>query len=77
MKIEIYGAEWCTFCKQAVDLCESNSLEFSYFDIDKSTNLKTLEERMGTKVKTIPQIFKNGEFLPGGYTGLRQELTKS
>ena len=76
MKIEIYGAEWCAFCKDAITLCKSKSLSFEYFDIDVSTNLKTLEERVGSKVRTVPQIFKDGEFLPGGFTGLKQELSK-
>lgn len=77
MKIEIYGAEWCTFCKEAVALCKRNSLEYNYIDIDTSTNLKSLEERIGSKVRTIPQIFKDGEFLPGGFNGLQQELAKN
>ena len=74
MKVEIYGAEWCTFCKQAAKLCEAKSLEYTYIDIDDSSNLKALEERMGTKVKSVPQIFIDGEYIPNGFTGLRSRV---
>lgn len=76
MKVEIYGAEWCTFCKQAVQLCETKSVKYDYIDIDESSNLRSLEERVGSKVKTVPQIFLDGSLVPGGFAGLRQELSK-
>jgi len=75
MKVEIYGAEWCTFCKQAVQLCESQSIQYDYIDIDETANLRSLEERLGSKVRTVPQIFRDGVLVPGGYTGLRAELS--
>jgi len=77
MKAEIYGAPWCTFCKQAIRLCEANEIPYDYLNVDDEATLKTLEERMGSKVKTIPQIFLDGKFIPGGFTGLKQELSKS
>lgn len=77
MKAEIFGNERCTFCKQAVSLCEMNHIEVDYIDVDDSVNLRALEERVGSKVRTIPQIFLNGEFIPGGFNGLKQELAKS
>lgn len=76
MKIEIYGADWCSFCKQAVMLCETNKIEYSYIDIDDSVNMRNLEERVGNKVKSVPQIFKDGLIVPGGFTGLKEELAK-
>jgi glutaredoxin len=77
MKIEIYGAEWCNFCKQAVSLCESKSIEYDYIDVDDSANMRQLEERLGSKARTVPQIFKDGLLVPGGFTGLRQELANN
>lgn len=77
MKVEIYGAEWCSFCKQAVRLCESQSIQFDYIDIDDTENLRSLENRLGSKVRSVPQIFLNGQHLPAGYTGLQQELAKT
>jgi glutaredoxin 1 len=76
MKIEIYGAEWCNFCVQAKTLCETSKLDFDYIDIDDTSNMQLLEERVGGKVKTVPQIFMDGMLVPGGFTGLKQELEK-
>lgn len=76
MKVEIYGAEWCTFCKSAVRLCESQSIEFDYIDIDDTANLRSLEERTGGKVRSVPQIFMDGALVPGGFTGFQAELSK-
>lgn len=77
MKVEIYGAEWCTYCKQAVKLCEAKGIEYDYVDVDDTSNLKGLESRIGGKARTIPQIFLDGLHVPGGYTGLQNELAKS
>lgn len=76
MKVEIYGAEWCGFCKQAVSLCETKSIEYKYFDVDHIGNMKVLQERLGEPARTIPQIFVDDKFLPGGYSGLQRELAK-
>ncbi len=77
MKVEIYGASWCHFCKEAVKLCKSNNIQYDYIDVDEGSNLTGLEERMGGKVRSIPQIYMNNELVPNGYNGLRQELAKA
>ncbi len=74
MKIDIYGASWCNYCTQAVKLCEGKSIQFEYIDIDESNNLAKMEKRIGGKVKSIPQIFLDNEYIPGGFTGLKQRL---
>lgn len=74
MKVEIYGAEWCTFCKQAVQLCKNKAVDYDYIDVDETANLRSLEERIGAKVRSVPQIFLDGNLVPGGYTGLQKEL---
>jgi len=75
--IEIYGTEQCTYCKQAVLLCESKAIQYEYTDVRAGSNLQLLEERVGTKVKTVPQIFKDGQYIPEGFFGLQKELAKS
>lgn len=77
MKVEIYGATWCASCKQAVQLCESRSIDYDYIDIDETSNLRTLEERTGAKVRTVPQIFLDGTLVAGGFAGLQQELARA
>lgn len=74
MKVDIYGAEWCGYCTRAVKLCESKSIQYTYLDIDKANNLEQMEQRIGGKVKSIPQIFLDNEYLPGGFSGLKQRL---
>ena len=74
MKVEIYGAEWCTFCKQAAKLCEAKGVEYDYIDIDDTANRNSLEERLGSKVRAVPQIFIDGEYVPNGFTGLRAKI---
>ena len=76
MKVEIYGASWCHYCKEAVKLCKTNDIQYDYIDIDEASNLAVLEERIGGKVKSVPQIYLNGDLIPSGYNGLRQELAK-
>lgn len=76
MKVEIYGADWCAVCKQAVSLCLSNDIQYDYIDVDDTANLRNLEDRIGSKVKAIPQIFLDGALVQGGFTGLKQELMK-
>jgi glutaredoxin len=77
MKVEIYGAEWCGFCKQAVSLCETLAISFDYIDIDDTSNMRKLEERVGSQVRTVPQIFMNDVHMPGGFTALHAELSKT
>ena len=77
MKVEIYGAEWCTTCKQAKQICETRDIEYDYIDIDDTVNLRSLEERIGNKVRSVPQIFLDGTYVPGGYAGFQQELART
>ena len=76
MKVEIYGTRLCGYCKQAVSLCEANSVEYNYIDVGTDAVLQVLIERMGVRPRTVPQIFLNGAYLPGGFDGLKQELAK-
>ena len=77
MKVEIYGTETCSYCKLAVSLCENKSVEYDYVDVGDRVNLQGLTERMGARPRTVPQIFLNGTYLPGGFAGLQQELAKN
>lgn len=76
MKVEIYGASWCATCKDAVAFCVNKSLEYSYIDIDETANLRSLEERVGSKVRAVPQIFLDDKHV-GSLTGLLQEVSKA
>lgn len=69
--VEIYGADWCSYCKHAVKLCEEKGVEYQYIDIDDTVNLRTLETRVGSKVRQVPQIFLNDSLVEGGFGGLQ------
>lgn len=72
MHVEIYGTPHCTFCKQAVKLCEANNLEMTYIDLSTAPEQRpVLEERVGGPVRTVPQIFVDGLHLPGGFMDLK------
>jgi glutaredoxin len=70
MKIEIFGASWCTSCKQVVTFCKNKDVEYEYIDIDDTPKLRELESRLGQQVRTVPQIFKDGQHVKGGLTEL-------
>lgn len=74
--IEIYGAEWCGHCTRAKDLCDSREVDYTYYDVDQGDHKQTLFDRMDEKPETIPQIFINGDFVAGGFLGLRQHFNK-
>ena len=77
MKVEIYGTESCTYCKQAVKLCESKSIQYDYIDVGTEVSLGKLTDRMGFRPRTVPQIFVDNNYVEGGYNGLKQVLTKT
>jgi glutaredoxin len=76
MKIEIYGASWCTTCKDAVAFCKNKSISYNYIDIDNTSNLRVLEERVGSKVRSVPQIFLDDRHV-GGFVAMMQEVDKT
>jgi len=76
MKVEIYGTSWCGYCKNAVALCETKAIEYDYIDVDDTSNLRLLEERIGEKIRSVPQIFLDNEYVIGGFRGLEDKLNK-
>ncbi len=69
MEVEIYGTEQCLYCKLAVKFCVENGLLHTYKDVTTDEALiENLKERLGY-VKTVPQIFVDGEHI-GGYADL-------
>ncbi|HBR0982175.1 TPA: GrxA family glutaredoxin [Klebsiella pneumoniae] len=74
MKIEIYGKDDCSYCKRAVELAKQLKTQghgdYEYIDIVATgIDAATLGELVGKPVRTVPQIFVDGE-PNGGYTEL-------
>jgi glutaredoxin len=66
--IEIFGKTQCPFCDKAKALCERESYEYSYKQLDKDFTREDFFDMFPT-ARTFPQIKINGELI-GGYTEL-------
>lgn len=71
MKVKIYGrTQGCKFCDQAKAICEANNFDMEFVDIEKEgLTGEALNEICGEPVRTVPQIFVDDKFIPGGATG--------
>ncbi len=66
--IEIYGKHNCPFCDKANGLCERNSLEYVYKQLDEDFDRDSFFKIFPT-ARTFPQIIVDGDSI-GGYTDL-------
>lgn len=72
MKVVIYGKPNCPWCDSAKDLVKDvKGIEYEYIDIvEAGINGTKLSEICGETVKSVPQIFVNGNHIPYGFLGL-------
>lgn len=69
MNVTIYGRENCTFCQRSKELCDQYSIPYQYINIrERGIGVNELSEICGEEVTTVPQIFINGIYHPGGFT---------
>ena len=73
MKVEIYTKDFCIWCDRAKDLLNSHSIDFNEIDISDDDTRTKFYENIGNNVKTVPQVFMDGERV-GGYQDLREWL---
>lgn len=66
--ITIYSKNNCPFCDRAKALLESKGVEFKTVNIEEETTAREFLVNQG--LRSVPQIFKEGVLLPGGYQGL-------
>lgn len=66
LMIEIYGADWCTYCQKAKQYLDDLTISYTYIDVD---NYPHFEAEFNSEIKSIPQIKINGEEI-GGYDSL-------
>lgn len=72
--VEIYGTSACQWCKEAQLLCIAQNLDYTYHQVDvKPEKLDELEDRLGKRVRTVPQVFQDGAYI-GGYSELKEKL---
>jgi len=66
--ITVYSKNNCPFCDRAVALLESKGIEFRTIKVETDPDAK--EFLMDQGLRSVPQIFKDGVLLPGGFQGL-------
>lgn len=70
----VYGSHQCKFCNMACEHLMASNKPFTYVDIrasekDREKMHSLVFEATGEYPKTIPQIFKDDEYI-GGYSEL-------
>ena len=66
--ITVYSKNNCPFCDRAKALLESKGIEFKTVMMEDTPDAR--EFLMDQGLRSVPQIFKDGFLLPGGYQGL-------
>ena len=74
MYIQVYGKKNCPQCEQAKALLESKSLGYEYIDL--GSNIEAMQEARAKGWRSVPQIYKDGIYLEGGLTDLREILSE-
>lgn len=65
-KVTIYGRSSCGFCTGARRLCEVRELPHEWVDmVERGLSKDDLSRMAGIPVKTVPQIFVDGEHIGG------------
>lgn len=72
MEIKIYSKTICPYCSAAKNWLKSRGYSYEEINLDNDEERTKFYESIGNNIKTVPQIFVDGERI-GGY----QELVKS
>jgi ribonucleoside-diphosphate reductase alpha chain len=73
MRTIVYGKSDCPFCSMAKEELRLRGIPFDYIDLKEIG--KTAREVTGREVKTVPQIYIEGEYI-GGYDELMEYFNK-
>jgi glutaredoxin len=66
--ITVYSKNNCPFCDRAKALLESKEIPFQVIKMEDDPDARDFLMDQG--LRSVPQIFKDGVLLPGGYQGL-------
>jgi glutaredoxin 3 len=66
--ITVYSKSNCPFCDRAKSLLESRGVAYTTVSIEEDTDARQHLVDLG--LRSVPQIFKDGVLLPGGFQGL-------
>ena len=70
VKVEIYTAHPCGYCRRAKALLQSKNVDFSEIDITHDEKKRAWLEKMSGR-RSVPQIFINDQPI-GGYFELQE-----
>jgi ribonucleoside-diphosphate reductase alpha chain len=73
MRSLVYGKANCPFCALAKDELDIRGIHYEYISLEEIG--KTAAEVTGRKVKTVPQIYIEGQYV-GGYDELMEHFNK-
>lgn len=68
-KVEIYTKTGCPFCDRAIALLKQKGVDYVEINLDHDPDRKEMISRTGGP-RTVPQIFIDGAYIPGGCDGL-------
>jgi glutaredoxin 3 len=66
--LTVYTKNHCPFCDRAKALLESKGIEYTTINLEEQPEAREVLVDLG--LRSVPQIFKDGVLLPGGYQGL-------
>ena len=66
--LTVYSKNNCPFCDRAKALLESKDIPFRVIKMEDEPDARGFLMDQG--LRSVPQIFKDGVLLPGGYQGL-------
>lgn len=78
MSVIIYGKPGCTNCDKAKMLCNIKSIDYQYYTVGQDVTVEQLQEKVGTNVSTLPQIFVMSDGFAeyvGGYNEFRTRMS--
>lgn len=71
MNIKVYGKTNCPGCDQAKALLDQRGIGYEYINV--MNNMDALRKLLDQGLKSVPQVFVNGELL-GGVEALQKHL---
>ena len=66
--ITVYSKNNCPFCDRTTALLESKEIPFTVIKMEDEPGAREFLVDQG--LRSVPQIFKDGVLLPGGFQGL-------
>lgn len=68
MTVKVVAADYCPYCRMALQLLTNKGLTFEHIDVTNNPELKE-QYKKETGMSTIPQVFIKGKLI-GGYSEL-------